>query len=324
MTVQIRSLAEILSSNRPAPTYLIPELGLSCERINVVCGDSGAGKTQTTIGLGVAASTGTDWLGLKTTAVDTLLVNYELPSERVAQEAARLMRGLFLDPEKHSTLHILGNDDCPPHCAQPDWSQQFEKLCEKYGLIIIDSLTGMMPGVDQSPAHLMAPVLLELGRLGRKHDCVIVLLHHNGKAHRRGASSGRGSTAIYAAADNWYSLSSQGKDENKVFTLAIEKSYLPKVLGRRIHYAMVDAGPVDPRTLKSKILRLCPREKKPATPLHDLVVEKLKQKPMKRTELYEAIQRRRADVQAEVERMLEGGHIVVKGRLLALAAADAA
>ena len=312
--MKLHPLNSIVFAN--PPRFIVPALGLCNERVNILCGDSHAGKTQVAIDLSVAACTGTHWLGLETHAGKVALLDYEMSTERCAAEANRMLRGRGLTS---AGLDICGFDDGPAVIGASGWEQEFEKLADAYDLVVLDSLTGLLPGEEQNGAERMGPPLMALGRIGKQHGCCFVITHHNGKVRRTGAASGRGSTAIYASADTWLSLAVSNR-QRKVL---VEKAYLPQALHREITFEFVDIGEEDPTTRKSHALQLRAthaRKLDVQLPISNQVLDALTDGPKFRTEVYSAVRARQDDVRRCIDGLIQNGLVRIENKKLVLAA----
>lgn len=311
--MKLRPLNSIVFCN--PPKFIVPALGLCNERVNILCGDSHAGKTQLAIDLSVAVDSGTHWLGLETQQGKVALLDYEMSTERCAAEAKRMLRGRGLTS---ANLDICGFDDGPAVIGASGWERDFEQLADAYDLVVLDSLTGLLPGEEQNGAERMGPPLMALGRIGKQHACCFVITHHNGKVRRTGAASGRGSTAIYAAADTWLSLAVSHRQRR----LVVEKAYLPQALHREISFEFVDIGEEDPVTRKCFALELRAtrsRKLEVTLPISNQVLDALKDGPKLRTEVYSLVRARQDDVRRCIDGLIKNGFVLVEEKKLVLA-----
>lgn len=94
----------------------------------------------------------------------------------------------------------------------PDDDQQLRELIRVTGagLVVIDSLRKIAPGVKENDSDEMAPLMGSLALLARDLDVAIVLIHH--RSTKPNAAELRGSSAIEDQADAVFALEAVERD----------------------------------------------------------------------------------------------------------------
>jgi len=180
---------------RPSPDWLIdgfiPATGLT-----LIYGESGAGKTFFAIDIVCAVASGARWRGKPTRQGSVLFIaagdsagtrkrlrafcfdnkiDYTNVDMRISEYGINLMDQGFLDSVIED-IHSLSDPK----------------------LVLIDTLAAAAPGVDENTSRDMGRFLNHCKRIYEATGVVVIVIHHCGKDHSRGA---RGWSGLKAAAD---------------------------------------------------------------------------------------------------------------------------
>ena len=167
--------------------------------LGVIFGPSGSGKSFAAIDLGFHLARGVPWRGRKTK---------QRPVFYVAAEGAI---GVRKRTKAYALFHELAPDSQLPFYTRESAINLWEKngwvkaaedilaLTEgSPGVIVIDTLSRCMVGVDENSAKDMSRVVKHCQDLARATNCLVLVVAHAGKDESKGA---RGSSALKAAAD---------------------------------------------------------------------------------------------------------------------------
>lgn len=206
--------------------------------LNLLVGAPGAKKTWLALDLAVSVASGQPWLGHPIGSASEPLVGVGSPrpissgKEPTAVESPRPdaqgIPVLILDEEGgiQRTWDRLGRT-LRGHKAPPDVPLYFlppsgynlanrsevEAIAARarslnVGLIIIDALVNVMPGVDENNVLSMQPVIANLSRLARQANATVLVIHHTNK---RGVF--RGSSLIASGVDHMLAIESAPNEE---------------------------------------------------------------------------------------------------------------
>ena len=173
--------------SEPLPMrFLVP--GLVPENYTTALfGDGGVGKSMLALALGMAASSGTDWLGLPVTQTNVLYLDWELDWEVTTGRLYRLSRGLQLDT--------------PPDMFYASMKrplvvslESIDRMIQHYdiGLLIVDSL-GPASGADPGNVEATIAVMSALRRL----NTTTLLIDHQSKGAAESYASKRQYGSVY-------------------------------------------------------------------------------------------------------------------------------
>jgi hypothetical protein len=97
----------------------------------------------------------------------------------------------------------------------PDDIDRLSSLIEDTGagLVVIDSLRRIAPGVKENDSDDMAPLIAELGTLARDTNAAVVLIHH--RSTKKNAATLRGSSGIEDQADLVFTLEHPAGDRDR-------------------------------------------------------------------------------------------------------------
>jgi len=170
--------------------------GLIMEQsITVINGSRGCGKSYLAMAIAAAATNGHDvgpWEAGK--MMNTLIVDGELPLEELLERARSMnfitgngMKSLYFYADAH-----MQDIDAPPISLVDKFQRMFisEFIKEKkVGLLVIDNLAALCPGIDENDKVPLDPISMWLKQL-RYDGVTIVIVHHTGKSgSQRGTSS---------------------------------------------------------------------------------------------------------------------------------------
>lgn len=165
--------------------------------LGIIYGASGAGKSFVAIDLGFHLALGRDWRGRKVKQRSVFYVAAEgALGVRRRAKAYALHHGVevtapFYTRERAVNLH-----------AKNGWVAAAKDINElaagEPGVVIIDTLSRSIPGVEENSAKDMSQVVENCSALGRATGCTVIVIAHAGKDADKGV---RGSSALRAAAD---------------------------------------------------------------------------------------------------------------------------
>lgn len=175
--------------------------------LNMLVGAPGAKKTWLALDLAVSVASGQPWLGHSVGArsprsnVPVLVLDQEGGLQRTWDRLGRVMRGhnappevpLYFLPPAGYNLANRSEVDAIAACARS----------LNAGLIIIDALVNVMPGVDENNVLSIQPVIANLSRLAREANAAVLVVHHTNK---RGIF--RGSNLIASGVDHMLAVES--------------------------------------------------------------------------------------------------------------------
>lgn len=160
--------------------------------VNLLVGEAGSKKTYAMLDLAVSAAMGEAWLGRAVNWARVLWMDEENGHERMLRRLGQVMRGkgatedIFFETATMSGLDLrLG----------ADWQilADFVKQ-EDMEFLVIDSLTGVMPGGDDSRMQHLAALFGGLRKLAERFQMTVLVIHHTnkmgvyrGSSHMRGA-----------------------------------------------------------------------------------------------------------------------------------------
>lgn len=178
---------------------LFPEKGLA-----VVFGAPGCGKTFLALDLAFCvARGGGEWFGRQVKGGSVVLVAGEgvqgLAGRARAYCAERMngMNGMNAEPD--AALHIVPH---PPNLfagEAAEFTSAISPLAPR--MIVIDTLARSAVGADENSARDMGQVIAAADSIGKKLECLVLLVHHSGKA-----GGERGSSALRGAADSMFEI----------------------------------------------------------------------------------------------------------------------
>jgi hypothetical protein len=175
-------------------TWLVEDL-LPLGSVNLICSESGTGKTWVAYAIAGAVAHGLPFLGCAVQQKPVLYIDGENPAAIVKRNVTAL--GI----QRTDALDIWGgwNSDSPPG---PDHSLVRRFAEQEKGLLIWDSLVEFHPGDEQSSTETRT-FMKQFRRLAHL-GATVLILHHTGKS--KSSKWYRGSSDIKAAVDTAYTL----------------------------------------------------------------------------------------------------------------------
>jgi hypothetical protein len=195
--------------------FLIDEI-LPAHCLAEIHGAPGAGKSFAAIGMMLAIAKGFSFLDRPTMQGGVLYVAAErLRGVARRIEAWAIHHGVSLTPDL--PFRIMGD---APQLHQPaDVAAFIERVNDsgiKPALIVLDTLSRCLVGVDENQAREMTRAAEALDRIRRATGAAVMVIHHTRKA----GDMERGSTVLRGAADVMLALR---KDKQHGLALSIEK-----------------------------------------------------------------------------------------------------
>lgn len=184
--------------------------------LNLLVGAPGAKKTWLALDLAVSVASGQDWLGHSTTHIPVgakhaspmpvLILDQEGGLQRTWDRLGRTIRGHQAAPETPVFFIPPAGYNFANRAEVDAITARARSL--NVGLIIIDALVNVMPGVDENNVLSMQPIITNLSRLAREANAAVLLIHHTNK---RGVF--RGSSLIASGVDHMLLVESQPEED---------------------------------------------------------------------------------------------------------------
>jgi archaellum biogenesis ATPase FlaH len=171
-------------------------------------GESGVGKSFTSLDLALCVASGQPWLGHDVVQGPVVY----LPSEGFDGFQARIQawclhRGMTTDGiPLHLGEYEFALNDSP---ERDDLDNYVQQMRPKPKLIVIDTLTGMTSGLDQNSAKDMAAFAETCKYLKLISDAAVLVVHHSG--HKDKGRS-KGAVDFSAACDRVLGMTRIGRD----------------------------------------------------------------------------------------------------------------
>lgn len=317
--INLETLGTIVRGNlalveEPAAVdYLIPDLGLTSDRANVLCGYSFAGKSKLAVYMACCVAAGVPLFGqFPVEARPALILDWEQGQQKLCWDIRRIGLGLGVDPERLEQLVAIA--DTKIHLDDPTAEATLANAMSGFGFCVLDNFRSACPSADENSSDVRRYLDL-VSRASRATGCCSLVLHHAGKGNNRtGMQAGRGSSALNDAAAAWFNLR-PGKVEG-TYALTAEKAVWRGV--KPVNFRMVDAGEVDPRSRLSEMLKFELVGAGHLTP-EQLILGALQQAgqaPLTRSALAKLVHGRRADVLKEIDRLIDIGALRLDGKLV--------
>jgi hypothetical protein len=216
-SLELLTIDQLLA--RPAPKWLIkkalPESGLG-----VLYGEPGSGKTFIAIDLAVSVASGSEWQGQKVKRAGVVYIAAEggegLSSRFQAYQRRHGIEltglPLALIP---STINLHKGAD---YAHVIDACKTMSDRVSAVGLIVIDTLSRVMPGANENAAEDMGMVIANAKTIQEATGAFVLVVHHSGKDATKGA---RGHSSLRAAADT--ELEVRRKGELRIVTVSKQR-----------------------------------------------------------------------------------------------------
>jgi hypothetical protein len=191
------SLAELLAL--PPQKWMVeglfPERGLA-----VIYGAPGSAKTFLALDLAFCvASGGGEWFGRNVSGGPVVMVAGEGVQGLAGRARAYCAEKMNTDAEPSARLHIVPH---PPNLFAGEADEFAESVLPiRPSLVVIDTLARSSVGADENSARDMGAVISAADSIGKKMGCLVMLVHHAGKA-----GGERGSSALRGAADAMFEV----------------------------------------------------------------------------------------------------------------------
>lgn len=203
------------------------------------------GKSMLALHLAISVASGSDFLDFGTQAGKVLYLQTEVSSFHLEKRMGPMLSYLA-DPERNLIGKNLYICDEAVRLDKETGIQSLVSAIElmKPTLLILDPFYTLHKKREDS-AEDMAPILSELKSISKKHDCGILLIHHQGKRNEgQGTQPGhshRGSSAFADVPDTSLSLSKRDK------TLVLKCEFRNRSSISPIEYA------IDPENFQFKL-----------------------------------------------------------------------
>lgn len=193
------SLLHDYADNVQDPTWLIPGL-LPAHGIGMMYGESGSYKSFLALDMALSLSFGIpgQW-NAPPVKNDVLFLAGEGPVATAKKRWPAWME--FHNIEFRNDHRFFISPEVPLYSDTQAWENVKLDLAElkaKPSLIVIDTLSRLLTGLDENSAKDASMVTKFAEQLARYYECFVLLIHHTGKDQNKGA---RGSSAFYANVD---------------------------------------------------------------------------------------------------------------------------
>jgi hypothetical protein len=203
------------ADNVQDPTWLIPGL-LPAHGIGMLYGESGSFKSFLALDMALSLAFGIpgQW-GAPPVKNDVLFLAGEGPVATAKKRWPAWMEWQNIEFRHDHRFFIMS--EVPLYTDSAAWENVKSDLAElkaKPALIVIDTMTRLITGLDENSAKDASMVTKFMEQLARYYECFVLAIHHTGKDQNKGA---RGSSAFYANVDTVISTKlKQGGTELRV------------------------------------------------------------------------------------------------------------
>lgn len=187
------------ADNVQDPTWLIPGV-LPAAGIGMIYGESGSYKSFLALDMGLCLAFGIpgQW-NAPPVQNDVLFLAGEGPVATAKKRWPAWMEWQGIGAR--DSHRFLIKDRVPFYTDTDAWEHVKADLAElkaKPSLIVIDTLTRLITGLDENSAKDASMITNFMEQLARYYECFVLAVHHTGKDQNKGA---RGSSAFYANMD---------------------------------------------------------------------------------------------------------------------------
>jgi hypothetical protein len=187
------------ADNVQDPTWLIPGL-LPAHGIGMMFGESGSYKSFLALDMALSLSFGIpgQW-GAPPVKNDVLFLAGEGPVATAKKRWPAWMEKQGIEFRNDHRFFI--SPEVPLYTDSVAWENVKGDLAElkaKPSLIVIDTLSRLLTGLDENSAKDASMITKFMEQLARYFECCVLAIHHTGKDQNKGA---RGSSAFYANMD---------------------------------------------------------------------------------------------------------------------------
>lgn len=181
------------------PEWLIPNV-LPAAGIGMIYGESGSYKSFLALDMALSLAFGISgqW-GAPPVKNDVLFLAGEGPVATARKRWPAWMEWQGIKARDDHRFMI--KDRVPFYTDSAAWERvkaDIGELRAKPALIVIDTLTRLITGMDENSAKDASMVTNFMEQLARHYECMVLAVHHTGKDQNKGA---RGSSAFYANMD---------------------------------------------------------------------------------------------------------------------------
>lgn len=200
-------LVPILTGQPSPPRKFLVEDLFEAGSFGLIFGPPGCGKSFLVVDLLCSVAQGIPWMGKKTEKGSVVYVALEgTPERRV--DAWKVARKCST-PEAYKTEGTFTLTDPSDVATLIENINERNKSAElPVVLVVIDTLSRAIPGVDENAQHVMSEVVRNVDRICKETDAAVILVHHPAKSN---PSEPRGNTVLMGAVDTCLKVSgSQG------------------------------------------------------------------------------------------------------------------
>lgn len=178
----------------PPTEYVVDGL-IEHRGMSSVIGDSGVGKSAVALDMAACIAAGRPWHGRRTIQCPVAYI----AGEGCQGAVARLKAWERAHGENIGDKLFIVSEALPVAGDVASWAYIAEQcVANGVGLVIFDTLARMATGLDENSAADMGKVVGAFDRLQNATGAGVMMVHHTA----RGASHGRGSTAVRGAVDS--------------------------------------------------------------------------------------------------------------------------
>lgn len=187
------------ADNVQDPTWLIPNM-IPAHGIGMLYGESGSYKSFLALDMGLSLAFGIpgQW-NAPPVKNDVLFLAGEGPVATAKKRWPAWMEWQGIEFRNDHRFFI--SPEVPLYSDSAAWELVKKDLAElkvRPALIVIDTLTRLITGLDENSAKDASMVTKFMEQLARYYECFVLAIHHTGKDQNKGA---RGSSAFYANVD---------------------------------------------------------------------------------------------------------------------------
>ena len=221
------SMGAVYASELPSTFEPDDELveELLCARTTAMMyGESNTGKSFLSVAMAAAVSSGTDFLGLRTTPGLAVYLATESPSSiRMRLQAYQKYYGCALDNLLIIQRPVdLYSDESDVERIIEVIKQAEDQRELKANFIVADTLARMMAGGDENSISAMQPVLNRMDRMMNALEATVMLVHHTSK----GGTAARGHSSLQAHIDTSFYITEE--DGERLMTVTKQRSLSSK------------------------------------------------------------------------------------------------
>lgn len=194
------------------------------DRLALMYGESRSGKTFLALDLALAIARGATWMGRRTRQAGVIYLAAEGRQAIANRIIAHQLHHEIPRNTRHpfaligARLDLFANDDgINSLLAEIKVAQTM--LGEAVGLIVIDTLAAVSPGMNENASEDMSRIITRAERLREATGAAVLLVHHK----PAGADRPRGHTSLLAAVDTAIDVTRKPLDEGGTRTWRVDK-----------------------------------------------------------------------------------------------------